>query len=294
VRAEGATLWLAERNTTPLFGAGAIDSISQAEIEQAAAQQPLEDPSVHGRFTGRFGWRGQSNRLSDFVRGACAVELGLQVSSHAQAADPLPGSKSMVSPARRDLTDQDCDDLVAFVAGLPAPRPIISADPQQAALDKNGENLLQSVGCTVCHRPQLGQVAGIYSDLLLHDMGGSLADPTPAARSLAAASGGAYYGSGPPPGETPLVLQRRQREWRTPPLWGVRDSGPYLHDGRAKTIDDAIAQHGGEAASSIKRFSALPRPERERLVSFLMTLAAPEPARLPRLVEVAVGLKQQL
>ena len=191
----------------------------------------------------------------------------------------------MISPARSDLSDRDCDDLTDFVARLPAPRQIETSDAQQAALLKNGGSLLQSVGCTVCHRPRLGEVTGIYSDLLLHDMGMALADPMPAPATFAPIRPVAYYGSGPTPSESPVELQKRQREWKTPPLWGLRDSGPFLHDGRAKTIEAAIAQHGGEAASSAKRFAALPRPERSRLIGFLTTLAAPNPSQLPRLLE---------
>ena len=88
-----------------------------------------------------------------------------------------------------------------------------------------GRRLFAEVGCATCHAPTLGDVRGIYSDLLLHDMGQSLSD-----------SGSTYGIDGPdtPEGPTP-------REWRTPPLWGYRDSGPYLHDGRAQDLEEAVA-----------------------------------------------------
>jgi CxxC motif-containing protein (DUF1111 family) len=289
IRAHGATLLLTERNATPLFGLGLIDTISQADLEEVATLQTKEDPNVNGRFVGRFGWRGQSNELSDFIKGACAIELGLQVSTHAQVANPLPGAAQISPRENLDLTDQQCDDLTAFVAGLPVPRRIEPADRQQAVYIKNGENLFNSVGCAVCHRPTLGKVNDIYSDLLVHDMGSKLVDPAPAPSDPSETSSqhlfGGYNGQGPAlESPTPLVLKHR-REWKTPPLWGLRDSGPYLHDGRAETVEEAILNHGGEAASSVARYLALPSPERARLLGFLSRLAAPDPSKSPKQTE---------
>jgi CxxC motif-containing protein (DUF1111 family) len=65
-------------------------------------------------------------------------------------------------------------------------------------------------------------------------------------------------------------------EWRTPPLWGCRDSAPYLHDGRAETLEKAIALHGGRGQKSAQKFAALSHGERFELISFLKSLAAPE------------------
>ena len=69
------------------------------------------------------------------------------------------------------------------------------------------------------------------------------------------------------------------QEWRTPPLWGLRDSGPYLHDGRAATIDQAIALHAGQGASSARRYAELSPRRKRHLAAFLGSLAAP-PAKL--------------
>ena len=68
---------------------------------------------------------------------------------------------------------------------------------------------------------------------------------------------------------------RLRREWKTPPLWGVRDFAPYLHDGRAKTLVQAIAAHGGEAEKSAKKFAGLDFVQRSHLVMFLNSLAGP-------------------
>jgi cytochrome c peroxidase len=160
-------------------------------------------------------------------------------------------------------------------------------------------------------------VKGIYSDLLLHDLGPGLADPVPAAPGFFA------YAERPLPPGTPEPSQQQQpqqfpqgyygggsslagllglsnsvqfavdpktgvrsefralrtvveQEWRTPPLWGVADSAPYLHDGRAATLIDAIVLHGGEADPCIQRFAELPVTERFAVMEFLNSLRAPE------------------
>ena len=79
----------------------------------------------------------------------------------------------------------------------------------------------------------------------------------------------AYYGS------TNATGSASRLHWRTPPLWGVRDSAPYLHDGRAATLMEAIMLHGGEAAAVRLRFLSMPVEDRLALISFLNTLAAP-------------------
>ena len=66
------------------------------------------------------------------------------------------------------------------------------------------------------------------------------------------------------------------QEWRTPRLWGVRDSAPYMHDGRAKTLEQAIAMHGGKAHPAAIRFFRLSHEDQTRVLSFLRTLVAPE------------------
>ena len=81
---------------------------------------------------------------------------------------------------------------------------------------------------------------------------------------------GSYYGISEPDSATAGV---KRQEWRTPPLWGFRDSGPYLHDGRAKNLEEAVAFHGGEAEKSTKRFFKLVPDERLRVQAFLRSLA---------------------
>ena len=82
-----------------------------------------------------------------------------------------------------------------------------------------------------------------------------------------------------PRGEVPefdaLYWDTLQREWRTPPLWGVADTAPYLHDGRAETLDEAILWHGGEAESSRNLYSDLSRESKDAVLAFLSSLRAP-------------------
>jgi cytochrome c peroxidase len=100
-------------------------------------------------------------------------------------------------------------------------------------------------------------------------MGARLEDPTPAPPFAS----NKYYG--PPPDLTLPFAAEQRREWKTPPLWGLYDSKPYLHDGRAATIEEAIDWHGGEAAASRERYLALPGESRAHIVLFLSTLRAP-------------------
>jgi CxxC motif-containing protein (DUF1111 family) len=284
------TFLVSERNTIPLFGSGKIDAIPD-KVLIAAAEQRFEDfPEVSGRvaklkngFIGRFGWKGQKARLSEFVLTACAVELGLNVPGEPQSG--LPHRPEYVASGE-DLNQAECNALIAFVGNLPAPVARKPADEKESEYLDGGRKLFASVGCAACHTQKLGDVEGIYSDLLLHDMGQELSDS------------GSYAGFAPnateeeelkgpvPPltsatasseriDESKLIGAMRQ-EWRTPPLWGLRDSAPYLHDGRADTIEQAIALHGGEATRSARAFIQLSAAERLQLTIFLKSLEAPQ------------------
>jgi len=280
----GYLMRLIQRNTPALFGARLVDSIPDETLLKLAKDQAERYPGIEGRVgrtrggkVGKFGWRGQSATLQDFVLTACAVELGLQNADHPQAANPL---LRRPTKSGNDLTKDQCDALIAYVASLPAPREVVPSVESEAGWRKHGEKLFESSGCTACHVRDLGEVEGIYSDLLLHDMGPGLDDPVPAflersERSSHSASGDSpVYGS---PGDFFVdVPPRLRREWKTPPLWGVRDSAPYLHDGRARTLADAIAAHGGEAELSMRKYKALDYVERSHLLVFLNSLAAPE------------------
>ncbi len=167
------------------------------------------------------------------------------------------------------MSEDDSEQLVAFVSSIPPPvlRPI-----REGRREPLGYPVFEQIGCTACHSPQLGQVNGLYSDLLLHDMGANSADAA------------TYYGAPTTPRGTDDLADSRERratgapalpsERRTPPLWGVADTAPYLHDGRAPTLDDAIRTHDGEAKASATRYAKLPRGDRRLVLQFLHSLTS--------------------
>jgi CxxC motif-containing protein (DUF1111 family) len=159
-----------------------------------------------------------------------------------------------------DLDAPDLEALTTFVRALPKPRRHLEADSLDAIAA--GESLFRSIGCVACHAPDLGDIEGIYSDLLLHQLGEQLEDT------------GSYiaFGSDPGPAAPPVDEANgpaEESEWRTPPLWGLRHSGPYMHDGRAATVTAAIELHAGQAAASAKRFEQLSPKRRQQLLMFL-------------------------
>jgi CxxC motif-containing protein (DUF1111 family) len=255
---------LSQRNPGALFGARLIDAVSEAEIlanedrqqRERARTGNAESPAgravkVAGSKVGRFGWKAQSASLADFVRLACANEMGLGNPGHEQS---IPLYCPTLRPCSTDLTNEQCNQLAIFVASLPRPEERMPAEAHAANEAAAGKKLFHTVGCAACHLPDIGSASGLYSDLLVHDLGEALSGD------------GSYFASHNRPSP---------REWRTAPLWGVADSAPYLHDGRAPTLQEAILLHGGEASGSAARFKALGGSEQRQVVAFLQTLRAP-------------------
>ena len=265
-------LSITTRNAPPLFGAGLIDALADATLENAASQQP---GPIRGRVhrlkngrIGRFGWKAQVATLEEFVLTACANELGLEVPGHHQGVSPLnPDARAQAL----DLTQGECNALVSYVRSLPAPVVIARSLAARSRDVEDGRGLFQSVGCTDCHTPDLGTIRGIYRDLLLHDMGQELRDA------------GAYYDKLDEPGSADSSMVT---EWRTPPLWEFSDSGPYLHDGRAATLEQAVAMHGGQGAASRHKFQKLTRHPQSQMRAFLETLGTPGADGTPKAVRV--------
>jgi CxxC motif-containing protein (DUF1111 family) len=316
------TLVQSQRNPTSLYGAGLIDAIPASAIESAAQAKHPEFPEVAGRLSrlkdkrvGRFGWKAQTASLQDFVLTACAVELGLEVPGHHQGGSP---QKPQERAQGLDLTADECSALVSYVRDLPRPSDRKPATENESVEVAAGRAIFSRVGCASCHTPKLGDVDGLYSDLLLHDMGEPLGDigqygvfdpsssdeeviddagpiadagatpvpdqggpepelapPPPAPRFRRAMLGMALPGGVMGRGKRPTAGPASRLEWRTPPLWGFRDSGPYLHDGRAETLDQAVALHGGESAQIAVNYFSLKGNERRRVETFLKSLTAP-------------------
>jgi hypothetical protein len=259
----GGRIVRSERNAPPLFGLGLIDALPDEVLVATAAQQPVMVRGRVNRMTsgriGKFGWKAQTTDLGGFVLAACANELGLEAPGHGQAVSPL---KPETTAKALDLTQEECDALAAYVQALPAP---IQLDGPDDFAIKAGRASFEEIGCTDCHRPSLGNIDGIYSDLLMHDMGPEL---TSVAMTL-------YYG---PTVQVDIPTSSSLAdgsEWRTPPLWGYRDSGPYLHDGRALNLHEVVKAHKGQSLESAMRFAQLPDRRRSEIEQFLKSLAAP-------------------
>jgi CxxC motif-containing protein (DUF1111 family) len=239
------------RAAPQLFGLGLVDVILDGTIVAGAAAEPdavrgranLVDASDGELRVGRFGWKADTPQLHDFVAGALRTELGI---TNPLAPDALLPPSPMFCAGQSAGPKDDgtrVKALSAFVASLPAPT---SAIDGQA----DGQRLFENLGCSSCHTPSLEAPAGavpLYSDLLLHDMGPDLDDGV-------------------------VQAQARGQDWRTTPLWGLGQRQRYLHDGRARTLPDAITAHGGQAAAAASAFRALGPEDRSALLAFLGSL----------------------
>jgi CxxC motif-containing protein (DUF1111 family) len=265
----GGTIYGSERNSPPLFGLGLIDALPDEVLVATAEQEPARVQGRVNRLTsgriGRFGWKAQTADLREFVLAACANELGLEVPGNPQSVSPLAPESRAKAP---DMTQEECDALVAYVKALPAPVQLKGRNQESIVA---GRWAFEDIGCADCHRPSLGNIKGIYSDLLMHDMGPELVSVTMAP----------YYGNGPSRRTVELPSASSLAdgtEWRTPPLWGYRNSGPYLHDGRARNLYEVVAAHKGQALSSAMGFAQLSPLQQAQVEMFLMSLAAPPAA----------------
>jgi len=270
---------LSERNTPALFGISLINQIELATLKEIEARQAARKDGISGRVPmvdrkqpGRFGWRGQIATLSDFVALACSAELGLQN----RGADEI--TKRAHADAEIDIKPLQIVQLTQFLEALPAPQRVPYDDPKTENLARLGRSLIHTIHCDRCHVADVGPAQGVFSDFLLHDLGKMLSDPVPAAPKIevigfeTVASG--YSGSFTRE-ITEMADTNIRQEWRTPPLWGVADSAPYLHDGRAGTLREAILLHGGEASQSRRQFTRLSRQNQNAVILFLNSLRSP-------------------
>ncbi|HEU4890465.1 MAG TPA: di-heme oxidoredictase family protein [Vicinamibacterales bacterium] len=224
------------RRAPSLFGVGPLERVSVREIAARADPSDADADGISGRLPvgeGRFGWKSRFQSLEQAVAAALINELGV---SNAIFHGPRSGAA--------EISGDDLRDLVEFVRGLPAPK------AAAVARSDTGATVFRTAGCAACHDPRAsgGTARAAYTDLLLHDMGAQFAEAFPDGDATGA-------------------------EFRTAPLWGIAASGPpYLHDGRAANLHEAILGHGGEATASRRRYERLPATERRALLLFLKSL----------------------
>jgi len=244
-----------QRQTPSLLGLGLVDTIPDIEIMMNEDPNDLDGDFVRGRArivmvgglpeVGRFGWKAQIPRLADFVDDAMAGELGVTTPDNGRGFALLTDADLVADP---ELSPAQHDDVAFFITHLAPPQRRVGPglDPKIDA----GEALFTSVGCAKCHIPTLQGTGGpvpLYSDLLIHDV--------MPANFRGMAEPGAGMG-----------------EFRTPPLWGIRQTAPYMHDGRAEDFDAAIRAHEGEAFLVTLNYLSLTDEERSQLIAFLYDL----------------------
>lgn len=261
------------RNTQVIFGAGYLEAVSEEDILALAKMQ--QSLGLNGRpnyvrddinkriALGRFGWKANQPSVKQQIAAAFHGDMGVTSSLYIEENCPpvQTACRAMPPGNRPELLDYSWDELHFWQLALDAPAPRNQDDPQVI----RGGKLFTQARCAQCHVPELrtGEFPALpqiskktfraYTDLLVHDMGLGLADGRP------------DFKAGP-------------RDWRTAPLWGiglsaqVNGSTHLLHDGRARSVLEAILWHGGEAQASRDLFAGFSKQEREDLIAFVNAL----------------------
>ena len=276
-------LMLSPRVAPQMIGLGLLEAIPAADILALTDEDDANQDGISGRpqivpsvefgtpMLGRFGLKAGAPTVREQSAGAFAGDMGLSTPLHPDPwGDCTIGQPTCIDaqhgqePGVRDglEVDQQSLDLVTFYArNLGVPERRTPDDPQVL----KGKELFYATGCQSCHTPkfvtnrlddqpeQSFQLIWPYTDLLLHDMGPGLADNRPEGRATGS-------------------------EWKTPPLWGigltqqVSGHSEFLHDGRARSLLEAILWHGGEAQSQRDAVAALQPEDRAALLAFVGSL----------------------
>jgi CxxC motif-containing protein (DUF1111 family) len=238
------------RRAPSLFGIGRLEAIPEKEILAHAGRGRLAwiKDSDGKRKLGRFGWKATQPEITTQIADAFQRDFGIGTSNFPGAFGECTRAETAcraVGGPDVELPDQFRDLIASYLRTLYPPESPNEALP--------GFALFRKTGCMQCHavlKDAHGQEVHAYTDLVLHDMGPGLDDGI--------AEGAA-----------------RSSEWRTAPLWDVADSlshGGLLHDGRARSIDEAVSWHGGEASQARVAFNALSSKDRKMLDDFLLGL----------------------
>jgi CxxC motif-containing protein (DUF1111 family) len=259
---------LKPRLAPQIFGVGLLEEAARA-VPQVPRVVPLFawDSSAAGdrdasRLSGRFGWQSKAFTVSEQTTLALSRELGV-ASSDVPTDDCTPLQAARLhwrGGQERPASDDAIAALVEFQRWLAVPR-----SSGNRRLDAEAVRSFERAGCARCHTPVLplasnGSGEGAepkqiqpFTDLQVHDMGEQLADHDVGGRSV-------------------------RKPWRTPPLWGIgyalrteRDA-TFLHDGRARSVEEAILWHDGEARAARLRFEKLPAKARAKLLRWVESL----------------------
>lgn len=257
----------------PVYGLGLLEAVPEKTLVALAAETKADgvrgrlnrvwDAATQQTVVGRFGFKSNQPNLRQQIAGAMVGDLGITSTlfSDENCTPVQKACQKAPSAGHPEMSNADLDAIEFYLANIAAPPQRNADDPQVRA----GERQFASLGCASCHRPELQtgpsprfpltanrQIAP-YTDLLIHDMGKGLTDGRPD-----------YQATG--------------REWRTPPLWGiglvplVNEHSQYLHDGRARNLEEAILWHGGEARTARQRYVAAPPASRQALLAFLQSV----------------------
>lgn len=257
----------------PVFGLGLLAMIPESTILANVDAMDRDGDGIRGKANlvynpmsgktelGRFGLKANHATLLSQIATAYNQDMGITSYFHTQESSYGQSQHDDLG-VHPEITDSMLDATVFYIQTL--------AVPARRNVDKEdvlkGERLFKQVNCSGCHTPSVKTGVDIrlsmmsnqriqpFTDLLLHDMGPGLADNRPE-----------YLATG--------------SEWRTPPLWGLGllkkvngNTAFYLHDGRARSIEEAILWHGGEAEQSKNRYMQLTKTERAAMLSFLESL----------------------
>ena len=257
----------AKRNTPSGFGVGLFAFIDEDALLASADSDDSDGDGISGRVNyeqgllGRFGYKSQAATMESFNRGAMFNQMGITTDplfyefpeEHAQKESDwswgISSAWAQVSAPDEPTVDDDGTEDPEMINEDQLDLLIFSTYLGVLPFENHeeGEKLFAEIGCTDCHVPTIPSRIGpipAYSDLLLHDMGEELADGL----TVGFATGS---------------------EFRTGPLWGVALHSPYLHDGRAETLQEAIEWHGGEGQNSRDKWMALSESEKSSVIQFL-------------------------
>lgn len=281
------------RVAPPMIGLGLLMLIPEADILANEDINDTDGNSISGKANrvwsieqqavtlGRFGWKAGQPTVIEQAAGAFLGDMGLTSRLHleenclAHQTDCLQaptGNGDSNQSYNYEVSDRVLESVTFYSAhlGVPARR-----DAENAEV-KHGKQLFKEAGCDACHiekwqtgdsstLPELAnQTIYPYTDMLLHDLGQELADFT--------------VDNTPAGSDVLYEYQATATEWRTPPLWGiglthtVDPKATFLHDGRARTIMEAVLWHGGEAAAARDEVLTFNADERAALNAFLMSL----------------------